>query len=365
VKQLLGIVCACSVSAAFAGGLDHSGQPVGLLFHEGNHAELAIGVWRPEIRGADFLGFSSGNVYGPVTDSLAGTKRDFGPRWSGALIVDQPYGGALDYPDGPFAYAGTSANPQSLALTALARWRAGTRLAFHGGVRVERIAAAVTLDGPAYGPLAGYRWEGAEDWGVGWVAGASWEKPEIGLRVALTYGSEIRHELDSSESFPGAPGPLDSSMATTMPQSVNLDLQTGLGARTLLYGSLRWVDWNGWSVAPEALDAVAGPLVQYQSDAWTWRIGVGRQLTETVSAAVELAHETPVDMVLTPLSPFDGFTALSVGSRYRHRTGVTLSGSVGYTWLGDSEVTTPGLPEPVAFEGSHAVSAQLRIGMDF
>ena len=56
---------------------------------------------------------------------------------------------------------------------------------------------------PAYGTLDGYNWTGDDDWGVGWVAGASWEKPEIGLRVALTYGSEIRHELDADENFFG------------------------------------------------------------------------------------------------------------------------------------------------------------------
>ena len=196
MKHSLAFACACTMTTATAGGLDQSGQPVTLLFRDGNYAEVAVGYWNPTVEGSDVLGTGSGNVYGPITDVFAGVKKDLGDRLSAALILDQPYGVNVDYPDGDFLYAGTMAKPDSLGVTGLVRWRAGANFALHGGVRTERIGAEVTLGGAAYGPFDGYSWNADDDWGVGWVAGASWEKPEIGLRVALTYGSEIRHELE-------------------------------------------------------------------------------------------------------------------------------------------------------------------------
>ena len=225
MKHSLAFACACTMTTATAGGLDQSGQPVTLLFRDGNYAEVAVGYWDPTVEGSDSLGTGSGNVYGPITDVFAGVKKDLGERLSVALILDQPYGVNVDYPDGDFLYAGTVAKPDSLGVTGLVRWRTGANVALHGGVRTERIGAEVTLGGAAYGQLSGYEWTGDDDWGVGWVAGASWEKPEIGLRVALTYGSEIRHELESNENFFG-----DSTTDITMPQSVNLDFQTGITA---------------------------------------------------------------------------------------------------------------------------------------
>ena len=109
-----------------------------------------------------------------------------------------------------------------------------------------------------------------------------------------------------------------------MPQSVNLDFQTGINAKTLLYGSVRWVDWDGWSVAPAGLDAVAGPLlITFESDAWTYRLGIGRQLTDALSAGFEVAHETAIDTMKSPLSPYDGYTALSVGVELRPALGAS------------------------------------------
>ena len=360
MKHRLAFALACAVTPAAGGGLDQSGQPVTLLFRDGNVAEVAVTGWRPTVEGRGPGGAGSGNVYGSITDAFAGVKGDVTDRLSAALIVDQPYGVNVDYPSGDFPYAGTAADPDSLALTGLLRWRLGHGLALHGGLRAERIGAEVALGGTAYGPLAGYTWTGDDDWGVGWVAGASWERPEIGLRIALTYGSEIRHSLEGEENFFGP-----STTEVTMPQSVNLDLQTALDPRTLVYGSVRWVDWNGWTVAPPGLDAVAGPLITFESDAWTYRIGVGRQLTETVSAGFEVAHETPIDTMMSPLSPYDGFTAISVGSSWTLPSGVTLTGSIAYQFLGDAEVATPIHPEPVEFSDNRAVAARLGLGISF
>ena len=55
-----------------------------------------------------------------------------------------------------------------------------------------------------------------------------------------------------------------------MPQSVNLDFQTGIAPDTLVYGLVRWVNWDGWKIAPAGLPAATGlPLIEFDSDAFT------------------------------------------------------------------------------------------------
>jgi long-chain fatty acid transport protein len=363
VRCLL-LATTCAASGALAAGLDQSGQPVTLLFEPGRYAELGFATVLPSIEGADPAGVASGNVYNPVGALSAGVRADLGDAWSAALIVDEPYGVIvnydLDYPAGAFPFAGTRAEPDSLGITALLRYRLDDRLSLHGGLRAQRFGGEATLAGTGYGPLAGYTWTGDADWGLGTVFGAAYERPEIALRVALTWGSAIAHDLDAEENFFGP-----TTTEVTMPQSVNLDLQTGLDPKTLLYGSIRWVDWSGWTVAPAGLLAATGlPLIAFDEDAFTWRLGLGRQLTPAFAAAVELAHETAKGQTMTALDPYDGFTGLGLGGRYALPSGLRLGGGLAFNWLGDADVAAP-TGATARFRDNHALAARVSVGFAF
>lgn len=370
MRHLLLASVAALATGAHAGGLDLSGQPVTMLFRDGGrqggYAEVSLGATNPRIVGTDPAGASSGDVFGTVSDLGLGVVRQFGRAWSGALILDRPYGVRVDYgaADAAFPFAGTHARPESRALTALLRYDLGTRWSVHGGLRAERFGGEAFLDGTGYGPLAGYEWKGDPDWGLGFVAGGAFEIPEIALRVALTYGSEIAHELDATETGLG-PAPTPSTTPVTMPQSVNLDFQTGITPRTLVYGLVRWVNWEGWEVAPAGLLAATGqPLIEFDSDAFTYRLGVARQLTDAFAAAIEITHETAKNQASTPLDPYDGFTTLGVGGRYTTAAGVTVGAGLGYSWLGGATATVPG-GASAAFDDNNAISARLSIGIGF
>ena len=67
---------------------------------------------------------------------------------------------------------------------------------------------------------------------------------------------------------------------------MQLDFQTGVAPKTLVFGYVRWVDWSDFSVEPpvygQATAALLGqprPLIAYDDDWWTYNLGVGRQLT--------------------------------------------------------------------------------------
>lgn len=362
MRHLLLVALAVLASEASAGGLDLSGQPVTLLFRNGNHAELTLGATDPRAIGTDPAGRSSGDVFGTVSHLGLGVVRSFGDRWSGALILDRPYGVRVDYggAGAGFPFAGTRAEPESLEVTALLRYRLDARWSVHGGLRAERFGGEAFLDGPGYGPLAGYEWRGDPDWGLGFVVGGAFEIPEIALRVALTYGSEIDHDLGATESFFGP-----TTTPVTMPQSVNLDVQTGIAPGTLAYGLVRWVNWDGWTVAPAGLEAATGlPLIELGADVVTWRIGLARQLAPAFAAAVEVTRESARGDPTTALDPYDGFTALALGGTYTHASGLEIGGGLGYGWLGGATAVLPS-GASARFAGSRAVSASLRVGFDF
>ena len=328
----------------------------------------------PTIRAAGGPGQATENAYGDLPDFSGGIKKQFTERLGGALIVDQPYGVIvnydLDYPASDFAYAGTSARPQSLGVTGLVRYAVAPGWSIHGGLRAIRFGGEAQLSGWGFGPAVdGYGWTGSDAWGLGYVLGGAYEIPEIALRVALTYGSKTDITVKSVETHVFDPatrtfGTVRSETDITMPQSVNLDFQTGLTPKTLLYGSVRWADWEGWSVAPEGFVTLTGePLVEFEHDTWRYQLGVGRQLTERVAGTLEVIHETATGDIQSALTPYDGFTAFTVGASYTAASGLSVAGGVQYSLLGDADVATP--TGPARFEDNHAIGLGIKIGYSF
>ena len=94
------------------------------------------------------------------------------------------------------------------------------------------------------------------------MVGAAYVKPEIGLKAAITYRSEIEHDANYAESMPfinGLPPALGLNATQTQenelttPKSINIDFQTGLNPTTLLTAKARWVPWSGFKITPPLL----------------------------------------------------------------------------------------------------------------
>ena len=70
----------------------------------------------------------------------------------------------------------------------------------YGGPVAQRVKSDVKLRGLAYGPATSYTSHITPDQDYGWLAGISYSKPEIALKAALTYRSEIDHSMNIYES---------------------------------------------------------------------------------------------------------------------------------------------------------------------
>lgn len=295
-------------------------------------------------------------------------------RLSWAVIFDQPYGADTRYGAGTmtsavpgvvFSYDGTSADLKTNQITALAAYDLRPDVKIYGGLRAQRLEAdaAVPFVGPT-GGLPGYTVDAGADWGMGYLLGAAYSRPEIALRVALTYYSAIKHDLDTKEwdgiPIPGVQAGGDTRTDVETPQSVALEFQTGVAPKTLVFGSVRWVDWSEFAIEPPSYTAVTGrPLVDYSKDWWTYNLGIGRELTNSLAASLSVTYEPSVGGTMTTLGPYDGRTAATAALSY-DMDRFNITGGLTYGKLGD----TTNLLETDFNDGSFW-AAGLRIGYSF
>lgn len=358
---------AASTTLASAGGLDRSGQSIAVLFEEGRYAEFSLGGANPDVTGVESFPLlapfdASGQVSPSFVNFGAAYKADLNDTLSYAVIYDQPFGATVDYDPASFPYvaAGSMAEYSSQAITGVLQYNFPNNVSLFGGLRLQESEANATI------PFVdSYSVVGEADWGVGYVLGAAYEKPEIALRVALAYNSEIEHSLDTTETS-GTFGTTTSSTEFSTPQSVNLEFQSGIAADTLLFGSVRWVEWGQFEIAPADYSIIAGrPLVAYPGDYVTWTLGVGRRLSDMWSVAATLGYEEPIGDFVSNLGPVDGFASIGFGATYTHDN-IKVTGGIRFIEIGDAmtQSTVPGVAL-ADFTDNTAVALGVKVGYSF
>lgn len=371
MKTYLGSVAVLALCAGqtFAGGIDRSLQGNGALFEKGRYLELSFGYVKPDVSGNDvalFGGGASGDVAGDFSLLGFSYKYDLNENLSFALNVDQPFGADILYGPGSVALGNTTAVADATAVTGLLRYKFDDAFSVHGGLRAQRSDGFIRLQGAAYAGLTGYNVTLDNDTSLGYVIGAAFEKPEIALRVALTYNSAIEHEFDSIERVGAVPIAAPSVTTTKTPQSVNLDFQTGIASNTLLFGQVRWVDWSQFTLSPIAFaGATGGASLIEVDDTVTYTLGVGRKFSDTWSGAFSLTYEASTDPLPSPLAPTDGRFGATLAGIYT-KDNMKITAGINYTKLGDAQPET-GTPDVARadFTGNSALGIGIKVGFSF
>lgn len=370
---------ALAAGAANAGGIDRSGQSIAPLFEKGGYAELSFGMVSPSVSGKDLAIFGGRNSQNVGKDYLSlgfAYKQDINDQLSYAIIYEKPFGADLSYASvangGSVAFGGTKAHAGYDELSAILRYKFNDNMSAYGGLRISRASGDVTLKGAAYGGLSGYNANFSNDTGYGYVVGVAYEKPEIALRVALTYHSAIKHEHDTKETSSGIPiGPVSTTEVST-PQSVNLDVQSGIAPGWLAFGQIRWVDWSEYDIDPLVLTKATnggvfvkgGGLVDL-SDSTTYTLGIGHKFNDQWSGAASVSYEEKGDPLVSPLAPTNGRLGVTLAAVYT--TGNTkITTGINYTKLGDAQPET-GTPDVARanFTGNSALGVGVRVGFSF
>ncbi|MBP7240748.1 outer membrane protein transport protein [Amaricoccus sp.] len=345
------LACACTIpGAAFAAALERAVPAlVRILYEDGTYGEIGAVYTHPELEGKNgqlppsLGGFpvsgNTGNLLRSDWKFGGALKGDINEQLSWILVLDQPYVANTYYSHGSFPaafnYGGTDADLDTWQAAAGLAYDATDRIKIYGGVRAQRLEASAAIPF-----LAGYEIDADAEWGWGGFVGAAYARPEIGLRVELTYQSKISYDLSTTEQ--SNLGRLRDTTDVDTPQSVTLEAQTGINEKTLAFGSVRWVQWSEFAIAPTMYGDITElalqerrALVDYTDDWWTYSIGVARQLRDDLAGTFSVTYEPQVNEVMTTLGPVDGRTMLGVGLSYDVGK-VNLAGGVSYGWLGDA-----------------------------
>jgi long-subunit fatty acid transport protein len=355
---------------------------VRILYQQGMYAEFGVAYTDPDQEGEGGeipagvggspipiqITGNTGDLFEDRWNISAAWKNDINERLSYAVIFDQPFSADTRYGAGTiatvppigFTYDGSLADLDTYQVSVVGAYDLDGGFKLYGGLRAQRIDAKAAIPF-----LLGYEIDADHDWGWGYLLGAAYERPDIALRVALTYFSEVKHDLDTRESSTVF-GTLDDTTSVDTPQSVQLDFQTGVAPGTLLFGFVRWVDWSEFAIAPELYGDITAAflgteraLVDYGDDWWTYNLGVGRQLTDALAGSISITYEPDVGGELTTLGPYDGRTTATAALSYDWGQ-VNLTGGLTYGKLGDATNFLQ-----TDFDDGSVWGAGLRVGYTF
>ncbi|WP_229582927.1 OmpP1/FadL family transporter [Paracoccus sp. S-4012] len=319
----------------------------------------------PRHRRPVFGGSATGDTSASYTVPNLSYKQDFTNNISAAIIIDTPFGLDLAYPGSSVAFGGTNATVDTAAITGVLRYKMDSGFGAHAGLRYQTAEADLELTGAAYGGLSGYSANFDSDSAVGWLAGISWERPDIAARVSLTFNSAIEHDFDTTEA--GLPvGNGESATAVKTPRSWNLEFQTGVAQDTLVFGSVRWVKWSEFRVNPVGFTSFVPDGIVQLEDTTTFNLGVGRRFTENWSGLASVLYETDSDGLVSPLAPYSGRKGITLGAVYTQGN-VRVTGGISYVKLGDTD-TRPEVPPGVGaaqMRDNEAIAIGLRTAFTF
>ncbi|MCG3882607.1 outer membrane protein transport protein [Psychrobacter sp. Ps3] len=360
-------------SAASAAGLDRSGQDITAFLQDGTYAETVYTYIDADVTGEDKT--DERNKIDDIAESYDffryGVKTDINETFSIGVLYDEPFGAAADYVgDSNFVDAtgeGTNVEVRTESLTGILGAKFGENKEFqvYGGPVAQRVKADVKLRGEAYSVANGYTLNVNADQDYGWLAGVSYSKPEIALKAALTYRSEIEHTANSAELYPfvdslpipGLSANRSGDIEITTPESVNFDFQTGINPTTLATAKVRWVPWsdfaitpglyNGFSqvlatlpqgtgIPPEGLD-----LVSYDKDQWQVELGLAKRLTPALAVSGNIGWDSGAGDPVTSLGPIEGYYSAGLGAKYNITENWAVSAGGKYLWFGDAEGQIP------------------------
>ena len=389
-------------TATFAAGLDRSGQSISAFLQPGNYAEAGLSVLDPDVQGKDNAGNKVSDMGEDYYFPAAAIKIQATDQISLGLLYDQPFGADSQYAPESNAFAtvntnkgtleGTSVEVKTNSITALIGYQPNANWNVYAGPVYQTVKAKVSLRGTAYkGPqvLGGYDIDIKEGEAYGWLAGFAYSIPEIALKAAVTYRSEIKHELDTTETFrfgtdgalyiPAFTGtalgktvtPTYHKAEITTPQSVNIDLQSGVAKNTLAFANIRWVHWDQFAVKPAYLSQLTGALtgkqqnlVDYSDDQWSATVGLGHKFNAKWSGTAAVGWDSGAGNPVTTLGPVEGYWSVGLGGQYSPAENYFIQAGVKYFWLGDADAQTGGAVAG-SFEDNTALGYGMKIGYRF
>ncbi len=236
----------------------------------------------------------------------------------------------------------------NLTMLVGAKLGANKNFQIYGGPVAQRVKGEVHLRGPAYQVMTGYDAKIATDTQLGWAAGLAFYKPEIALKAALTYRSEIEHDSEIAETIPVTGYAGKNDFKVTLPDSWNLDFQTGVNPTTLLTAKVRYVPWSDFDIRPTQYTETTKlrypqglPIISYDKDQWSAEVGLGKRVSDRLAVSGAVGWDSGAGNPASSLGPIKGYYSLGLGARYNVTPEWSLSLGGKYFKFGDAQAQLP------------------------
>lgn len=348
-------MCIFLPTQVFSAALETSNQSIAIFLQPNNYAEFSTAFIDANISGNTYHPEASNpSIYTETSTqdfvnhfylSNAALKLQLDSNWSAGLIYDQPFGTDVNY-----ALAPVATSPDDLVnavrfkvdsnnLTALVGYQPNQYWNVYTGLSYQTLKTHLKISGQSMGLLVDYIGDIKKDSASGWLTGVSYQRPEYALQSSLTYRSKIRHTQHFQEQISTVPAiPLlnlasDQNTTIETPQSVNLEFQTGITANHLIYGSVRWVNWQNFKIFSPLISSDSDtpvPLVDYQTDQWTTTLGLAHVFNDKFTSTVDIGLDSGSGNPASTLSPSDGFYSFGVGGFYNIHSDLFIAGGIKY-----------------------------------
>ena len=326
---------------AQAGGLERGGYNIDLLFDPSTYAAETTATYvNPQRELNNVVDTNAGNglLSGPDGAGPAGLRsngiRDTEGYWVPRIGVKAGFGDSVDcmadysQPWGAHTNPGanwagandnieTKIESDNYAATCSYKWDVGQGQfrVIGGGFYQEVGGFKERLVSPLPGPDPSFNGVGRLDLegsGWGWRGGVAYEIPEYALRASLVYNSAVDLDnLDGSIDLSkvilpifdpvtgaligGTPGTkYGVSSFASMPDSLELKVQSGIAPGWLAFGSIKWTDWSQLQIIDVKANDPSNPptsLTLLYRDGWTVTGGVGHKFNDQWSGAVSLTWD--------------------------------------------------------------------------
>ena len=346
---------------AQAGGWDRSGQDTSIILKEGNLLEVTSVSVTPKVTGTYAttpIGATTGEVLPNYSFTTMGFRTDISDNMALAIIQDTPFGAEVSWTGG--GYNGVKAKVSSSATTLLMSYDLDN-VTVYGGLKNQSFEASATV----LPSVMAYSITSTPDTSLGYVLGAAIENPEIAMRVALTYHSAVKHDVAVVETSPYGANKASTLSAKT-PSSFNLDFQTGIAENTLLFGTIRSVNWTQTLLRPTEYAKYAGSpsLKEFTQDTVSYSLGLGRKFSDHWSGAVTYGTESAEGVAGGPLGPTDGYNKMGLGVTYTGEQ-ATITLGMQKVNLGDTSAEAAGGAIKATMAGNTATVTAVKVGYKF
>ena len=348
-------------SAAQAGGFNRGSANLDGLYSDGFGVYSGVTYVAP---GRSYSSVTGVRVVGGAAAGFAQGSVEFGDSFvvpyasAGGQLVEnvacvgsysQPYGADSTY-TGAITYhiASQSLATRELGMTCAYRHEMGKgRISFIGGVFNEHIEynqarnfnLAFGNTGDSTIKVTSNAW--------GYRVGLAYEIPEIAFKASLLYRSQTNHNATGTYSntpfailatAAGTPAAVAAALygtATTatasasasLPQSVELALQSGIAPGWLAFGSIKWTEWSVLQ-SITLTEGIAGQPFStsrfFFKDGWTVTGGVAHRFNEQLAASASLTWDRGVTTgwdTLTDQWTIAGGVAYDVNEKIQLRAG--------------------------------------------